>query len=227
MIIEIVYCFLQSTESAHAHIPVQSIKSSQWISQQLRLRLQSRSVCVTTIHNSVCLQKAIWLWCDLASNPVRYAPWACSLLSDILLLKNNTDAGPCLTLVAGHSWTLFSLPPPLVTPPPPHQTLPLSVSVALRRAVVWVTLLVLKYDMFPASWPVDEAVRACRQLVSVNHGSAAWVSPVGHPSAQGLRGICTVWSPWQCCLSPISSYISSLVIHTHQSDLRCHIFRHH
>lgn len=42
--------------------------------------------------------------------------------------------------------------------------------------------------MFPASWPVDEAVTACLQLASVNHGSATWVSPVGHPSTQGLRG---------------------------------------
>lgn len=42
--------------------------------------------------------------------------------------------------------------------------------------------------MFPASWPVVEAVRASLQLASVNRGSAARVSPVGHPCAQWLRG---------------------------------------
>lgn len=166
-------------------------------------------MCVTTIYNSVCLQKAIWLRCDLASNPVRYAPWACSLLSDILLLKNNTDAGSCLTLKPLHSWMSGyfhyhhpSRPPHPPPPDPPHPS-------RVSAVFVWGTLLVLKSDMFPVSWPVDEAVSACLQLAGVNHGSAARVSPVGHRSAPGLEGICTVWSLWLCCLSPISSQIFS------------------
>lgn len=63
------------------------------------------------INNSDYLQKVIRLQRDLVPNPVTYVPWACSLLSDILLLKNNTDA---LTPSAGQSdschwnWTASS-----------------------------------------------------------------------------------------------------------------------
>lgn len=99
-------------------------------------------------------------------------------------------------------------------------------SVALRIAVVWVTLLVLKSDMFLSSLTASSAGRACLQLASVNHGSATWVSPVRHWSAPGLGGICTVWSLWQCCLSPITSYISALVIHTPYSGLQRLHFKH-
>lgn len=96
-----------------------------------------------------------------------------------------------------------------------HPALPLSGSATLRRAVVSVTLLVLKSDTFPASWPVVEAVRACLQLASVNHGSAAWCITCRTSLCSGTQGLCTVWSPRQCSLSPASSHISSVAIHTH------------
>lgn len=67
-----------------------------------------------------------------------------------------------------------------------------------------VTLLDLKSDMFPASWSVDEAVRVCLQLASVNHGSTAWVSPVGHPRAQGLRGFAQSVHPDNVVCHPLA-----------------------
>lgn len=101
--------FLNCTRESAATCQYHQLKgNNEFLEPSLQLLLQSNSTCVTTICDSVCLQKAIWLGYDLASNPVRYAPWACSLLSDVLLLKNNTDAGPCLTLWTLRSWAASS-----------------------------------------------------------------------------------------------------------------------
>lgn len=72
--------------------------------------------------------------------------------------------------------------------------------------------------MFPASLPVDEAVRACLQAVGVNHRSATRVSPVGHPSAQGLVGFTQSGHP-DNVVCHLLALISSQVLHTHQSAL--------
>lgn len=89
-------------------------------------------------------------------------------------------------------------------------------------AVVWLTLLVLKSDMFPASWPLDKAVKVCLWNPWVLIADQQLCFHLLDIPVLRDSGICTVW---QCRLSPINSNIASWDLHPHRSHLGYYISR--